>query len=189
MSTPYIIFNILIPQGSTFETTFIFKNSLSLTKDVVGSVASPVMTIEVAPLPQDLPVGYELVFSPNSASCDTVSLIVDAPATQGDLSVVVQPFVGNLACKLIAKLDAIDQTTNTWFGSIRETAESPTTLADFTVTTPNNNSVLISLTDEETALIPANCRYDDIPTDLQNNRRFNSLVLRRAYFYDLDARM
>lgn len=178
------------------QQTFRFLHTLIVRKDFRPNTTTPPTILEVEQLPIALPDGYVIKF-PIPKSCETIDLIVDGGASLGDTQIPIEPYTGTkrLSCKTTTKILPVNLTGVTWRGAIRtgEADTLPLLTFDFVTTDPLSGIVTMSADAIDTAALPSNCRFDELPLyyetplSIQKAENFeDQAVYNAAYFWDAE---
>lgn len=126
--------NLVIPQGETFELSFEFRHGLDLVRDLIPNATTPPTAITIAPLPIDLPSGFNLQFP--GSGCETIDLVTAAITTAGSSTVAIAPYTGTkkIACGKQAQTLPEDLTGQVWTGQCRRKYGDTTEVFDWTFT-------------------------------------------------------
>lgn len=187
MSSP-VTLNIVIPQGTTFIKTFEFRHRLELAKDLIPSVSTPPIAISIKPLAVDIPAGTRLKFP--LEGCDYIELESATVTPSGADIVMIQPYAGteSLPCRSAANVSPKNLTGQSWRGAAKADYRLATILNfDFELT-PLDGRVMIKAAAIDTAVVLANCQYDELPStaDLQNKSRVDLALWKKAYYWDAE---
>lgn len=183
------IYNLLIPQGTTFSRLFRFLYELILAQDVLPNAES----IDVFPLPVALPDGFVLKFP--GQGCNTIDLIASGDAEIGSEVINIAPYLGAdaLECRSRAKLLPVNLEGSTWRAAVRAAYLDAEPILTFACQPLDNGLVQVRAAEALTAAAPSNCIYDQLPQfqnpvrDFQNLNSFDARLLKKAYFWDLES--
>lgn len=150
-----ITHNLFIEQGATCDRTLLFNWGIKVRCDATGASAQPVTRLEIEPIPEIIPVGFELYFSCKQR------LIVSAIASVGQKFVLVQPYVGTVRSGAECDGVPIDMTGD--YQSTIRSAYDGEILAN-PVVTGGVGFLTINIPYGATELIPHNVRREQIPS-------------------------
>lgn len=192
MSTTY---NLVIAQGKTFKRTWLFRSSVTLSQDLIPSTTLPPTSISVLPLTHPVASGKILKFPQRSSaslgSCITTDLIVTTSALPGDTTIFILPYTGTsrLPCKTSVAPNELMPLNDIALvrGQVRALYADTSPLLTFNFNLqPSIGAIEQVATAIDTALLPANCIYSDVPKFPQDNTAWDKSVFRKAYFWDAE---
>lgn len=176
-----LLHNLYIEQGTSFSKTFAFRWIVELICPASGTTESPITELEIDPLSEDLPSGYELIFACNK------KLITTAVVLAGSSIVPVDPWIGSLKAGMQADGPEIDLSGQSFSGVIKRGFKGDQLASLIVVGTLG--SLAVSLSDADTSLIASNIRREQLPVDqdpeafLQNPGD----LLQRGYVYQIEG--
>jgi hypothetical protein len=181
-------YNLVIPQGKTFSTTWIFRSLVVLSQDLLPDAVFPPTSINVISLTHTVASGTVLRF-PIKGSCATIDLVTAAIANPGDTSISILPYTGTqkLPCKTSIAPNAVIPLTDVALvrGQIREKYDDLTALLNFTFNIQAPQGTIIqTATAAQTAALTANCKFYEIPDNPQDDTAWDKALLRKAYHWD-----
>jgi hypothetical protein len=176
--------NLIIPRGVDFIHTVQLMHGLILVNDLLPGATS----IEIQPLPIDLPANFELDFPTGNGS--SINLISTSITMAGATTVQVQPYMGvaKLSWGAIAQTLPQDLSGQIWRGQLRRVYNDIDPLLTFDFTTnPVNGLVVIKAAKIKTQSLTPNAIYSELPTtNLDKNSGFSEAIWRQAYFWDAE---
>jgi hypothetical protein len=184
--------HLVFRQGTTLLQVFQFRHVLMLAKKLSPSVSTPVDRLYIRAMTVDLPSGYELVFDRSDIEQVVLTTASITPAGSGFVHIL--PYTGSLSLPIGAATRTLprDLTGQVWSGAIKSDYRQLSKLLVPTFTTdPLQGILTIEASDAATALMPANCRYDQLPAqnDWQRLTAYSSDVLKKGYYWDAEYRI
>lgn len=182
MSMAAITHNLFIEQGATCDRTLLFNWGIKARCDATGTSTQPVTRLEIEPIPEVIPVGYELYFSCKQR------LIVSAIAPVGQKFVLVQPYVGTVRAGSECDGVPIDM-TGTYQASIRSAYDGEVLATP--VVTGGAGSLVLNIPYGVTETIPHNLRRDQIPDGIpfdlvQSPELLGEALYKKGYPYQVE---
>ena len=177
------LFNLKIPQGTTFSNTFVLRHKVILSSAALAGDT----TLNIPPIAFTLSTGDILVFG-------TTTVTIAADVAIGDRHLTIQPLSSPLAKGSTAKGDFIDLSGVQARASIRDNYDASEPLASF-VCSISGSEITISMSSVETSALPANIH----PTKADDLSELQSIVFptpndsrlfipgRAPYFWDLES--
>lgn len=138
------LYNICIPQGTTFSNTFVLRHKVVLSSAAVTGDT----TLNIPPIAFTLSTGDILVFG-------TTTVTIAADVAIGDRTLTIEPLSNPLIKGVTAKGALIELTGLQARASIRENYDDAAPLASF-ICSISGSEVTISMSSAVTAALPAN---------------------------------
>jgi hypothetical protein len=137
-------FNMIVPQGTTFSTTFSLRHRITT---IAPALAGDV-SLQVAPLAHTIASGSALTFG-------AISVTTTAEAEIGDRTLSIEPLSSPIPSGATAKGSLVDLTGQQARASIRRQYADPEPLADFDCSI-SGSEITIALSSEVSESLPAN---------------------------------
>lgn len=183
-------YNIVIPKGAVFLQTFEFRHGLRLLQDLLPSTTTAINSIEIEPLPIDLPANYRLRFPIKPyRGCSVIDLVTAAVTPAGTDRVSILPYAQDtkISRGAVAQTLPQDLTGQVWRAAVRKEYADAAPLLQFDlVIDPLRGQVVMRASAALTIPLLSNSIYSDLPEDLQSEGSFSPKAWQRSYFWDAE---